>query len=55
MMGVLTVATILLFTVLRTDLSLSTAESYALLAGYLLFVGWVVAESVGVSRLLKGT
>ncbi len=55
MMGVLTVATILLFTVLRTDLSLSTAESYVLLVGYILFVGWVVAESVGVSRLLKGT
>lgn len=55
MMGVLTVATVFLFTVLRTDLSLSTAESYALLVGYLLFVGWVVAESVGASRLLKGT
>lgn len=54
MMGVLTIATILLFVVLRTDLLLSNAESYALLAGYLLFVCWVGAESIGVSGLIKG-
>ena len=39
MMGVLTLATILLFTALRTDLSLSGTESYALLAAYVVFVG----------------
>lgn len=55
MMGVLTVATILLFTVLRTDLSLTTTESYALFGAYALFVAWVVAETVGVSNLVVGT
>jgi cation:H+ antiporter len=54
MMGVLTVATILLFTFLRTDLSLTTLESYSLLAAYLLFVGWVVAESVGLTGVIRG-
>jgi len=48
MFGVLTGATILLFTALRTDLALSTPESYVLLAAYLTFVGWVVAEVAGV-------
>lgn len=48
MMGVLTVATILLFVMLRTDLVLTTAESYSLLLAYLLFVAWMVAETVGV-------
>ncbi|MFC7139585.1 sodium:calcium antiporter [Halosimplex aquaticum] len=46
MFAVLTLATILLFTVLRTDLALSTAESAALLAAYLLFVAWVVLDTV---------
>jgi len=45
MFAVLTLATILLFTVLRTGLALSGLESYALLVSYLLFVAWVVAES----------
>jgi len=48
MFGVLTGATILLFTALRTDLALSTAESYVLMAAYLVFVSWVVAETIGV-------
>jgi len=47
MFGVLTAATVLLFTVLRTHLALTTVESYGLLVAYLLFVGWVVAETVG--------
>ena len=54
MMGVLTVATILLFTFLRTDLSLSDAEAYVLLAAYLAFVTWVVAETLGVTGLIRG-
>lgn len=54
MMGVLTVATILLFTMLRTDLVLTTAESYFLLIAYLVFVGWVVGETVGVFGLIRG-
>ena len=54
MFGVLTAATVLLFATLRTGLSLTTRESYALLAAYLLFVAWVVAETVGVTSLLRG-
>jgi cation:H+ antiporter len=54
MMGVLTVATILLFTTLRTGLTLTAAESYALLGAYVLFVAWVVAETVGVTNLIVG-
>lgn len=54
MLGVLTVATILLFVVLRTDLSMSEREAYALLAAYLLFVGWVVAETVGLTGVTRG-
>jgi cation:H+ antiporter len=46
MFGVLTLATVLLFTVLRTGLALSDAESYLLLASYLTFVFWVVLETV---------
>ncbi|WP_424002734.1 sodium:calcium antiporter [Haloarcula salina] len=47
MFGVLTAATILLFTALRTDLVLSEIESYALLGAYALFVGWILAETAG--------
>jgi cation:H+ antiporter len=53
MMGVLTAATILLFTVLRTDLLLTTSESYVLLAAYLVFIGWVVGETIGVFGVLR--
>ncbi len=53
MMGVLTVATVLLFTLLRTDLTLTARESYALLVAYLVFVAWVVGETVGVFGLIK--
>ena len=55
MFGVLTVATVLLFTVLRTDLELTDVESYLLLATYLVFVVWVVGETVGVFDLIVGT
>jgi cation:H+ antiporter len=54
MMGVLTVATILLFTLLRTDLELTTLESYVLLGAYLLFVAWVVTETVGLTSVIQG-
>ena len=46
MFAALTLATILLFTVLRTDLALSEAESVGLLLAYIVFVGWVVLEEV---------
>jgi cation:H+ antiporter len=54
MMGVLTLATVLLFAVLRTDLSLTSGEAYALLVAYVLFLAWVVAETVGVLHLVQG-
>ena len=54
MMGVLTVATILLFAVLRTDMGMSDVEAIALLATYVVFVAWIVAESVGATNLIKG-
>jgi len=53
MMGVLTLATIVLFTALRTDLTLTGPESYALLFTYLAFLGWVVGETVGVFGLVR--
>jgi len=49
MFGVLTAATIALFTVLRTDLSLTDREALGLLAIYALFVGWVVLETLDVA------
>ncbi|WP_229124635.1 sodium:calcium antiporter [Halapricum desulfuricans] len=48
MFGVLTLATIMLFTALRTDLALSVAESYGLLSAYALFVLWIVLETLDV-------
>jgi cation:H+ antiporter len=54
MMGVLTLATVLLFAFLRTGLSLTTIESYTLLVAYALFVAWVVAESAGVTDVIRG-
>jgi cation:H+ antiporter len=54
MFGVLTLATVLLFTFLRTDLSVTRPEAYVLLLAYVLFVTWVVAETVGVTEFIKG-
>jgi cation:H+ antiporter len=47
MFGALTAATILLFTALRTEMVLTRVESYLLLAAYLGFLAWVVAEVTG--------
>ncbi|MFB6184716.1 MAG: sodium:calcium antiporter [Haloarculaceae archaeon] len=52
MFGVLTAATVVLFTVLRTDLELTDGESYALLVTYGLFVAWIGLETVGVVDVL---
>lgn len=52
MFGALTAATVLLFTVLRTDMVLSQAESYLLFVAYAVFVAWVVAEAGGLVGLL---
>ncbi|MEF8818169.1 MAG: sodium:calcium antiporter [Haloferacaceae archaeon] len=54
MLGTLTLATVLLFAFLRTGLSLTRPESATLLAAYLLFVAWVVAETIGLSDLIVG-
>jgi cation:H+ antiporter len=54
MFGVLTLATVLLFAFLRTDLSVTGIEAYTLLAAYVLFVAWVVAETAGITHLIKG-
>ncbi|AGN02545.1 Na+/Ca2+-antiporter [Salinarchaeum sp. Harcht-Bsk1] len=51
--GVLTLATVLLFTFLRTDLTLYRWESYLLLLAYAVFVAWMVTESIGATDLLK--
>ena len=52
MITVLTLATVLLFTLLRTDLALTGAEASVLLLTYLLFVAWVVAETLGLTALV---
>ena len=52
MLGVLTLATVLLFVALRTELVLGRREAYGLLVAYCLFVAWVGAESAGVTRLV---
>lgn len=52
MFGLLTVATMLLFVVLRTDMTLTKRESYLLLASYAGFVAWAIGEAVGVVDFL---
>jgi cation:H+ antiporter len=52
LMGCLTLATIVLFAFLRTQLTLSRLEAWILLGGYGLFVGWLVLETLGVTRTL---
>ncbi len=52
MMGVLVLATVLLFVALRTNLALTRLEAYVLLVAYLGFAGWVMAEALAVVDLL---
>lgn len=52
MMGVLTLATIVLFALLRTRLRLSVTESWVLLALYAAFVAWMVLETLGITRVV---
>ncbi len=52
MMGVLTLATVLLFAFLRTDLSLTRLESFLLLTAYFIFVLWIILESIGVTNFI---
>ena len=51
LMGILTVATILLFATMRTDLRLDRREGTLLLFAYGVFLIWVLLECVGVTTL----
>ena len=55
MMAMLTLATLVLFTLLRTELRLTEIEAYGLLATYGLFLGWLVLETHDVVDLVPGT
>jgi cation:H+ antiporter len=52
MMGVLGVATVVLFVLLRTNLVLEPWEAYVLLGVYTLFVLWLALETLAVVNLL---
>ena len=52
LMGVLTVATVVLFTSLRSGMKLGRTESLGLLSVYAAFVLWMVLETVGVTSVL---
>lgn len=54
LMGILIVATIVLFAFLRTDMTLSYSESWILVLIYLVFVFWMGLESFGVINILHG-
>ena len=54
MMGLLTVATIALFLLMRTGMILTKRESVFLLVLYAAMVIWVTLESTGVTSLLSG-
>lgn len=55
MMGVLTLATVLLFTALRTGLRLTSRESYVLLGAYGVFAMWIIGEAIGAVSILSAT
>ncbi len=52
MMGILTLATVALFTFMRTGLEITDREAYALLGIYALFILLMVFETVGVTSLI---
>lgn len=52
MMGVLTVATLIVFLMMRTSLLLSKAEAWVLIGLYVLFVVWMVVETFNVVDLV---
>ena len=54
MMGVLTLATIVLFTIMRTKLRITRREARFLLGCYGLFVAWVGIETMGYINTLPG-
>lgn len=52
MFGFLTLSTVILFTVLRTDLELTRKEAYILLLVYAVFLSWIGAETLGILNLI---
>jgi cation:H+ antiporter len=54
LLGFLTVVTVVIFGFLRTELTLSVSESYALLGLYVGFIAWMVLETVGVLGFVPG-
>ena len=52
MMAFLVVATIILFGFARTGMEITDGEAVAMLALYAVFVGWLLAESVGVVNVI---
>ncbi|NHX36050.1 MULTISPECIES: sodium:calcium antiporter [Halolamina] len=54
MMAFLVVATVALFTMLRTDLHLSDREATVLLGVYAVFLSWMVLETVGAVGFVPG-
>ena len=52
LMAFLTLATVVLFSALRTDLELGRGEGWLLLALYAVFVGWLGLETAGVTTFL---
>ncbi|WP_256301306.1 sodium:calcium antiporter [Haloarchaeobius salinus] len=54
MMAFLVFATVVLFTLMRTDMNVSGREAWLLLGLYALFVVWLVLEELGVTTLVKG-
>ncbi|MGK7311475.1 MAG: sodium:calcium antiporter [Candidatus Longimicrobiales bacterium M2_2A_002] len=54
LMGMLTLATIVLFAAMRTGVTLSHGEAWVFLGLYGVFIAWAVAESAGVVHLVGG-
>lgn len=52
MMGVLTFATIVLFTFLRTDMEITDREAWSMLGLYGLFVLWMGLETAGITNVV---
>ncbi|WP_435130190.1 sodium:calcium antiporter [Halobaculum sp. D14] len=54
MMGFLTVATLGFLVATRTDLELTRGEATSLLCLYVLFIAWMVTETVGITAIVPG-
>lgn len=52
MFGFLTLATVMLFTMMRTDLEITQYEAYSMLGGYLVFILLIASETLGYTALI---